>query len=121
MPTAEDFDSMLAPVPEPASVAVGFPGMTGAIVDSENTQLRFAHNKIGVQQHTLNGNINLDGPESIRQSMGGLPIQVYDNPLGVIPSTIFTPTAAKIVGIDIELVEIALLSSFITQLLVGLS
>lgn len=116
MPTAADFDRLTDPVPEPGGVILGHPGMLGAVVDSENGQFRFAHNKIGINRHKFNGDVNLDSPNSLRQGMGGLPIQVWDNPLGTIPSTIFTPTPAKIIGVDIEYIELALIGSLVLGL-----
>lgn len=116
MPTREDFENLTATIPEPAGARVGMPGHIGAVVDSENVQFRFAHNKIGVWNHDFNGSVNLDGPESLREGMLGQPLQMYDNPLGIIPSTLFTPTASKIPGIDIEYMELALLSSLVLGL-----
>lgn len=116
MLTREDFDNLTAAVPEPAGARLGMPGGIGAVVDSQNVQFRFAHNKIGVWNHDLNGNVNLDGPESMREGMLGQPLQMYDNPLGVIPSTLFTPTASKIPGVDIEYMELALLGGLVLGL-----
>lgn len=117
MPKREDFDKLRRPVPQPAGVVIGHPGRMGAVIDSENGQFKFGHNKIGIDRHQLHGDINIDGPDSLRQGIMGLPIQVYDNILGTIPSTMFTPTAAKLIGVDIEFMELALIGGLVLGLL----
>lgn len=113
MPTSADFDALLESVPESPGMYIGYPGRINARVDSGNSEFRFGHSKMGVQSHKFLGTMTLDSTESMRQGLFGLPIQVYDNPLGTIPSTLFTPTAAKIPGINPELLELALLAKIV--------
>lgn len=119
MPNRDDFDKLRRPVPLPAAVRIGHPGKMGARVDSDNGQFHFGHNIIGIERHEFHGDINVDGPDSLRQGFAGLPIQIYDNVLGIMPSTMFTPTAAKLIGVDIEFVEMALIGSLVIALLIG--
>ena len=118
MPTDEDFNNLLEPVPEPAGVYVGFPGQTSMRVDSENEEMRFGHSRMGVNQHRFKGSVTVDSTDSIRQGLMGSPVQVYDNPLGTIPSTLFTPQPAKFMTIDPEIFELIVLAGVVAAFLV---
>lgn len=107
------FDKLEKPFSSNAGVRVGFPGMSSMFFDSKQQALAIGGNSIGVEDHKLNGTLTLDRVDSTRQGLFGV-LQVFDNPLGTIPSTLFTPTAAKLMTVDPELIELALIVAFVT-------
>lgn len=107
------FDELEKPLPGNAGVRIGFPGMSSMFFNSEDQEMSIGGNTIGVEKHKLNGTLTLDRVDSSRQGLFGV-LQVFDNQLGTIPSTIFTPTAAKLISIDPELIELALIVAFVT-------
>lgn len=105
MPTQEQWDEFDRPIGPDGGVRIGFPGRRGARVSGEG-DFELGPTKLGLDGNKIGGEIRVDSVESIKESLFGTPIDVYDNPLGTIPSTLFTPTAAKMIGVDIELLEI---------------
>lgn len=100
MPTESSWNALTAPIPQPPGVSIGHPGMPAVQVDSSDLTLVVGPTRLGTTAHDVRGRIQVDSPQALQESFMGTPFNVSDNPLGLIPSTLFTPTPGKVIGID---------------------
>jgi len=116
MPSRQEFDALMDDTPETMFTLGSLPwDEFGIEVRPEGKNFEFGTQHFGEDLTELGGVVRVDGNHSIQKQVAG-PLVEHDAPLGIMPSTLFTPFPRDILGIDLEYIQLMAMMAMVATL-----